>query len=108
MAQAEGNGGADAAQTIGELQDRYQKLQAEKVRAETNRENAEKRLAELKAEAREKYGTDDVAELEAQLTEMKAENERKRAEYQSHLDRIESDLAAVEARFDGDDPEAGS
>jgi chromosome segregation ATPase len=108
MAKADGDGGADAAQTITELQERYQKLQAEKVRAETNRENAEKRLSELKAEAREKYGTDDVAELEAKLTEMKAENERKRAEYQAHLDRIESDLAAVEARFDADEPEAES
>ena len=43
----------EGAQTIEELQARYQKLQQEKIRAETNRENAEKQLSELKAEARE-------------------------------------------------------
>jgi chromosome segregation ATPase len=108
MTHSNDNGGEGAAQTIAELQERYQKLQAEKVRAETNRENAEKRLEELKAEAREKYGTDDVEKLEAKLADMKAENERKRAEYQSHLERIEADLSAVEQSFESSESEAGS
>ena len=97
----------DGAQTIEELQARYQKLQQEKIRAEANRENAEKQLSELKAEARETYGTDDIDELRKKLDEMKAENEEKRAEYQAHLDKIESDLSAVEAKFGGEEPDGG-
>ncbi|MFP4565094.1 MAG: hypothetical protein ACLFNX_01240 [Spirochaetaceae bacterium] len=97
----------DGAQSIEDLQARYQKLQQEKVRAETNRENAEERLSELEAEARETYGTDDIGKLKETLEKMKAENEKKRAEYQAHLDAIESDLAEVEAKFGGEEPDGG-
>ncbi|NBF41868.1 MAG: hypothetical protein GVY14_15775 [Spirochaetes bacterium] len=97
----------DGAQTIEELQARYQKLQQEKIRAEANRENAEKQLSELKEEARETYGTDDIEELRKKLKEMRAENEKKRADYQAHLEKIESDLSEVEAKFGGDEPDGG-
>jgi len=76
---------------------RYQALRERRIKAEAERESSERRLADLKREAREKYGTDDVAKLQAMLEEMQAENERKRAEYQRHLDGIEERLAAVEA-----------
>ena len=97
----------DGAQTIEELQARYQKLQQEKIRAETKRENAEQQLSELKAEALETYGTDDIEALKKKLEEMKAENEQKRADYQAHLDKIESDLSEVEAKFGGEEPDGG-
>jgi chromosome segregation ATPase len=86
-------------QSIEELQDRYVKLNHKKIAAETELKGAEKRLKELQKEAHEKYGTDDVAALRKMLDDLKAENESKRAGYQAELDRIESELSAVEAKF---------
>jgi hypothetical protein len=62
-------------------------------------ETAQQQLDRLKREAREKYGTDDVAELGKKLDAMRSENEVKRKSYQADLDRIETDLAAVEEKF---------
>jgi hypothetical protein len=56
-------------------------------------------LDDLKRQAREKYGTDDVKELEQMLTRMRLESEQRRSQYQAELDRIEGDLANVEERF---------
>jgi chromosome segregation ATPase len=86
-------------QSIEQLQERYQTLNTEKIRAETELKNATERLDELKNEAREKFGTDDVTELQQQLATMRAENEQKRAKYQTDLDQIESDLATVDREF---------
>jgi SMC interacting uncharacterized protein involved in chromosome segregation len=93
--------GADAEgrQTIEELQERYQRLNTKKIESATLLQQAQKQLDNLKREAREKYGTDDLAALEAKLVEMKAENEAKRAAYQAELERIEADLAQVEQNF---------
>ena len=62
-------------QSIEQLQQRYAKLNEQKIQAETNLEHAKKQLDQLQKEAREKYGTDDLAELRKKLDEMKAENE---------------------------------
>ncbi|QDT31676.1 hypothetical protein [Thalassoglobus polymorphus] len=86
-------------QGIEELQKRYNDLNTRKIQAETNLLNSQKQLETHKSQAREKYGTDDVAELRKQLEEMKAENERKRREYQESLDRIEKDLTQVDEKF---------
>src|SRR5258706_10365834 len=86
-------------QTIEELQKRYEKLHTRKIQAETNLENTQKQLEALKKEAREKFGTDDVAKLREMLATMKSENDARRTKYQSELDRIEEDLAAVETKF---------
>jgi chromosome segregation ATPase len=86
-------------QSIEQLQERYATLNAKKIAAETELKGAEKRLKELQKEARDKYGTDDVAKLREMLENLKRENEEKRANYQASLDRIENDLAAVEEKF---------
>lgn len=86
-------------QTIEVLQQRYSKLNEKKIAAETELRGAKKRLEELQKEARDKYGTDDLAALQKKLEEMQAENERKRAEYQTDLDGIEDKLAEVERKF---------
>ena len=88
------------AQSLEELQKRFNSLNQQKIRAETMLENAQNRLAELKEEARRDYGTDDVGELRRKLEEMKAENERKRADYQSHLDTIETELSNLETTLE--------
>ena len=86
-------------QSIEQLQKRYQRLNERKFKAEANLETAKQQLERLQREAREKYGTDDVAELGKKLEAMRNENEVKRSKYQADLDRIERDLAAVEDRF---------
>ncbi len=85
-----------AEQTIEQLQERYRDLHTKKIQADTNLENAKAKLEELKEEARQKFGTDDVDELREKLRAMKAENEEKRKNYQAELDRIEADLQNVE------------
>jgi hypothetical protein len=89
----------DTQQTIETLQERYQQLNKRKIQAETSLELARQQLETLKKEARDKFGTDDVAELRAKLDAMKADNERKRQQYQAALDKIETDLAEVETNF---------
>jgi predicted nucleic acid-binding Zn-ribbon protein len=86
-------------QSIDVLQKRYTALNTRKIQAETEHNGAEKRLKQLQDEARQKYGTDDVAELQKKLEQMQADNEDKRAKYQADLDRIEGELAAVEQKF---------
>jgi len=86
-------------QSIEQLQERYQQLNKRKIQAETHLQNAQHQLEKLQDEARQKYGTADVAELRQKLAAMKAENESKRAGYQAELERIESDRVAVEQKF---------
>src|SRR3954468_11136613 len=86
-------------QSIEELQRRYEKLNTKKIQAETNLENTQKQLESLKKEAREKYGTDDVTQLREKLVAMQADNDARRKKYQTELDKIEEDLAAVETKF---------
>ena len=50
-------------QSIEELQRRYQLLHTKKIQTETQRDGAKSRLDDLKRQAREKYGTDDLDEL---------------------------------------------
>jgi len=100
---AKDKAGDDGRQSIEELRERYASLHERRIEAKTNLENARKRLEELKEQARQEYGTDDLEELKVKLREMEDENERKRSEYQQSLDRIEADLQAVEDRYRGAD-----
>jgi chromosome segregation ATPase len=99
---------AGGEQSIEHLQERFQKLNTKKIQAETNLENAKKQLQSLQQEALEKYQTADVAELRKKLDAMKRENEEKRRAYQADLDRIESDLAAVEQKFSSTESNKGN
>src|SRR5579862_4451043 len=86
-------------QSIETLRERFAKLEKERTRAETNRENAQRALEDLRKRARKEYQTDDLGQLQKKLQEKKAENERLRSEYQKHLDSIEAKLASVEKNY---------
>lgn len=90
-------------ESIEVLTQRYNKLHTRKIEAETNLKTASRQLEDLKRQAREQYGTDDLAALREKLRDMEADNEKKRAEYQSALDKIESDLTAVEESYKNPD-----
>lgn len=81
---------------IDELKRRYEQLREQRIHAEADLKNANKELDRLKKEAREKYGTDELAELLGMLERMKVENERKRLEYEGHLAELERRLGEVE------------
>ncbi len=92
--------GKNQAQDFEALEKRHKVLEKKKITAEANLETSKGTLEQLKKEAREKYGTDDLAQLHAMLEEMTRENEDKRAKYQEHLTAIETQLAEVEAQHD--------
>jgi len=88
--------------SIEQLQKQYHELNEQKIRAAAQLESAAGRLDDLRKEAQEKYGTNDLAELQKKLEEMRAENESKRQKYQAGLEAIQAALAAVEESFAGD------
>jgi NADH dehydrogenase/NADH:ubiquinone oxidoreductase subunit G len=89
---------SDELHSIEELRGRHEKLNEKRITAIANLKTSSETLDKLRKDAREKYGTDDVDFLRAQLEEMKRENERKREEYQEHLAAIEAQLADVESQ----------
>ena len=95
-------------QSIDQLKQRYEKLNADKIRAGAQLEGAEKHLAQLQQQARTEFGTDDLDELRTKLQEMEAENERRRAAYQESLDAIDADLQTVAAKYGDADEDAGN
>lgn len=85
-------------QEITELQARYQKLSTARAKADALMQQASAELERLKREAAAKFGTDDLAELQAKLEAMEQENLKKRREYQKLLDSVEEELRAIEER----------
>lgn len=86
-------------ESIEELQSRYAKFSDQRIRVQTQLEEAQKRLVAIQGKAKQEFGTDDVAQLSTMLSEMKKENESRRSEYQKSLDAIDMKLKAVEEEF---------
>jgi len=82
-------------QPIEKLESRYKSLYDTKIRVETELETTQKELSRHKETAKKNWGTDDVNELEKKLQSIKDENEKKRSDYQKHLDSIESQLKNI-------------
>lgn len=89
-------------QDIETLRKRYEALSTKKTQAETLLSQANQELDRLKRDAKAKFGTDDLAELQKKLEQMEQENLKKRKEYQKLLDGIEADLKRVEERYEGE------
>lgn len=85
--------------SIESLKSRYEDLKSRKITAEANLKHANDALNELREQARQEFGTDDLDELRKKLREMEAENERLRIEYDKHLTEIEESLADIESRY---------
>ena len=86
-------------QTIEQLQARFEKFKEQKLIVEVQKKSAFEKLYEIKEEARQKYGSDDLDELKSSLEKMKLENEKKRASYQKALDKIEQNLIEINEEF---------
>ena len=85
-------------QDIETLRKRHTDLDRKRAAAEANLRTANETLDALRREARELYQTDDPDELRKKLAAMKEENDRKRTEYQQHLDQIETNLKQIETQ----------
>jgi len=81
----------------------YQELNKRKIESERDLVNAEKSLDELKQQALNDYGTDQLDALKEKLEQIKAENERKRADYHQTLGQIETELAKIETDYQATD-----
>ena len=81
---------------IESLKRRHRELENQKIAAQTNLDRAAEELDQLKRDAREQYGTDDLEQLRLKLEEMKRDNERKRVDYDGHLAQIENELSQIE------------
>lgn len=84
------------ARTIEQLKLEYEQLNEKKIQAQTQLQEAERQLSALQAEAEAEFGTSDVEALQEKLQQMELENEKRRSEYQTLLDKINADLQAVE------------
>ena len=85
----------NASQTFEQLQERFEEFKEQRVVVETKKKAALEKLNELKAEALEAYGSDDLETLRAKLKKMKQDNEKKRSAYQDSLDEIEQKLDEI-------------
>lgn len=87
-------------ESIEQLRERYDKLNHRKTEAQTLLKSAETELERIRAEAREKFGTDDLKALKKKLAELEAENLRRREAYQKQLDAIDTALKEVDKKYE--------
>src|SRR3954453_17514848 len=81
---------------IESLKREHARLDQERRNAQANLNAAQNQLDQLRTDARKEYGTDDLDLLREKLQQMKSENERKRADYQAHLEGVRAKLGEVE------------
>jgi phage-related tail protein len=87
-------------ETIEQLRERYDRLNHRKTEAQTLLKSAEVELDRIRADAREKFGTDDLESLKKKLAELEAENLRRREAYQKQLDSIDVALKEVDKKYE--------
>lgn len=79
---------------LDELRPAYERLRAERIRAESEIERLEGELEEARRAAREAFGTDDETALAALVAEARAQNEAALEAFAARLKAIEARLAA--------------
>jgi predicted nucleic acid-binding Zn-ribbon protein len=83
-------------QSIESLTQKFDELKERRTTAAANLKHVEAQLEKLKKQAKDQFKTDDPEELKNLLGKLKAENEKKRAEYQAHLEDISKRLEELE------------
>lgn len=77
------------------LQKEAQKLNEDRIRAETEIKRASEEMEKLEADLRAEFGTSDLAEVERLLKEREEENSRKVDEYRAEIEAARHQLAKV-------------
>lgn len=86
----------DKVKKLDELKKRHQKLKERKISIDVEISSSAKMLDQARQEAKELFGTDNLAELRQKLTEFNARNEALEQEFVKTLDAVEQELAAAE------------
>ncbi len=89
--------------SIAELRTRYDQLNEQKIKIQTQCETVKERLDELKRSALEQFGTDDVQQLKKQLDKLNKENESKRVKYEKDLNAITDALNQIDENLENDE-----
>jgi hypothetical protein len=88
---------ADNLQIIERNRARHEALRTERVRVERDIETNEQHLAAALAEAKTKFGTDDIDALRAMVVENYRANSADTDAYAEAIAKVERDLAALKA-----------
>jgi gas vesicle protein len=90
---------ANPAPDIETLRKRHKELDKLKTEEAVRLKTAEQNLNDLKTQALQQYGTDDLEALQKKLRDMEQENQRQREEYHAHLQQIQEKLEEVKKQF---------
>lgn len=82
-----------------QLNARRTSLRDSLVRAQTNADTAQRELQRLEAEAKEKYGTSDPAELQRLVAQWTEENARALDQYETDLNTLDKELKRVQQQL---------
>ncbi len=87
----------EALRRLEALQPAYERLRADRIRAESDVERLTAELAAARAQAREELGTDDEAEIRRMIEEARAENARRVEAFAQSLRAVQDRLDALDA-----------
>lgn len=87
----------EALRELGELNRQRDELEKTRIRAEAEASHKEQEERAALAEAREKFGTDDLDALRAIVQERRRTNTEKVLDFKAHLEEVTAALAAAQA-----------
>jgi hypothetical protein len=87
---------AEALRRLEALQPAYERLRADRIRAESDVERLTAELAAARAQAREELGTDDETEIRRMIEEARAENARRVEAFAQALRAVQDRLDALD------------
>ncbi len=97
MTSSRGRSNADNLKLLEQLRPTFEKLRAERIRAESDIERLEQELEEARAEARAELGTDDEEEIRRLIAATETENAALVQEFAATIRAIEQRLKELEA-----------
>ncbi|QFU15533.1 hypothetical protein [Microvirga thermotolerans] len=84
--------GGDSLGRLEEMRAAYERLRAERIRAEGEVERLGRELDQARARAREAFGTDDEAELQRLIEAAMSENAKRVEDFEAILGEVETRL----------------
>mgnify|MGYP003406958287 CR=1 FL=1 len=90
----------EMAQRLTALNDRERKTQDQEIKIRAQAENIQVQLEAAQKEAREKFGTDDLAELRQKYSKAREEDTRALGEYEQTLSMREEILDTISQNLD--------
>ena len=95
MAKSRTRPGADGLSRLEELRPNFERLTAERIRAESEVERLTRELDEARRNAREAFGTDEEEEIRRMIVEAEARNDAAVEDFAASLRAIEERLARL-------------